>query len=1223
MALLSLGTDFDISSIPELDTKLPWLWKEIEPSLSSSGPAKSVSTRERKPCPACNGPPSSMRQCHSCSLWMHEECLRKHECPNDAPKRPPPQASVKPSVTAPKPTAPQPAAPMKLIQRLAAERAPSNIYGSVGTDKKPFERATDQNTTASLDGVDIPTISKFKVKADQEAWVALVHSKIQHFSTAPVEEKQAIIWELLNLPKYYCRKFNIPGVAQRARRSFQTQQLQGFVMQSRPPARSNTSAEARRVKRVKQQATDGFRGKATRTAMQEDCEFEHEADVLADLQKLHPEEREHPELCLQSSAKLHDLDPNLVEKTVKQMCHGSAAGRTGWTEELLRPLLVSDCTRRQITSIIEMIINDEVAPEIRDRINAARLIAVPKPPKNQGEKPGTRPITVNETFRKVAQAIVVKSVSTLAAKHFEGLQYGISVEGGAEILCHHIGAGIKQKRILVALDAKNAFNTPWRRAIAAELERNPKFHAIINQWNFCYSRHTNLHYRKGDVDTVIKSQRGTRQGDVLGAFLFALVIHPVLVEAKHLYGNEVDIVAYLDDITLLGNNSKTMKACVELIEKRFNELGIELNAAKCEWFSEKVSCPFTSWQHVRCKPVKILGAFHAPEGAAWDNEVEKCILNHTKAKHSLFFERMKALPSNIALVLLKACGVPRMNYTIRVQEPKLARKACEQFDEKVAEAIEAMACIKLDDESRALLSLPTGMGGCGLTRMAEISPLAYEASKSQNGPKEERLSQDELTTAHYQKVAHALAESSQQMKLHLEDCAGQGNSAWMESVEDVEIIADEVVAACLRLRLNSLHEAHQNQDLIRCPGCSKELHPKETNQHLSGCARIRGRNAAGRHAYLKNATGRICTANGIHHQHKEPQGYEMRVCTICREIFPESLSAAHLESCKSSSTLHIKEAASVRPDKWIELRSEKKNAMIEVVIDVSIVAGTTATNVNGSSSIADGLRERERRKHALYGEAAKLRGEKLMVVAVTPNGSMSEETKEFARMIAKTSDSKGAYSARHAERDIKRAVIIGSGVSLINAEKAAKIYYSPKAVRDVEEIMNAYAEPITTVVEEPEWYELPEDAPLPSAGTANALDASRLSRRNSLLEPKFDRSTPPSPPLEFASSHSTPNASPLEQVLPPHPVSVSHPPLECQHRAPLRPLAEGQPTVSAVRVSSLPAHVDSSFSSAPQDVSVSVGMRNSTTTRDSQKSSSWSLLRGVVALGAAPEGGKK
>ena len=288
---------------------------------------------------------------------------------------------------------------------------------------------------------------------------------------------------------------------------------------------------------------------------------------------------------------------------------------------------------------------------------------------------------------------------------------------------------------------------------------------------------------------------------------------------------------------------------------------------------------------------------------------------------------------------------------------------------------------------------------------------------------------------------------------------------------------------------------------------------------------------------------------------------------------------------------------------------------------MSIVAGTTATNVNGSSSIADGLRERERRKHALYGEAAKLRGEKLMVVAVTPNGLMSEETKEFARMIAKTSDSKGAYSARHAERDIKRAVIIGSGVSLINAEKAAKIYYSPKAVRDAEEIMNAYAEPTTTAVDEPEWYEFPEDAPLQPAGTVNAMDASRLSRRSSFLETGRDRNTHPTSPPPPIILEPSPNASPLEQVLPLGAVSFS--PLECHPPLLLRPLAVDQHTTSMGRGSSLPAQFVSSVSSAFHTVSASVGLRNSNTTRDSQKSSSWSLAGNGVVMGAVPEGSKK
>lgn len=774
--------------------------------------------------------------------------------------------------------------------------------------------------------------------------------------------------------------------------------------------------------------------------------------------------------------KLHQLDPDLLQKTNKAMCHGAAPGRTGWTDELLRPLLASEKTRREITGIIEMIINNEVDPDIRERINAARLIAIPKPPKNPGDKPGTRPITVNETFRKLAQAIAVKSVSASAAKHFEGLQYGIAVEGGAEILCHRISEGIRTRKILVALDATNAFNSPWRREIAKELKRNPQFHSLINQWNFCYSQHTELHFRSNGIEKRILSQRGTRQGDVLGAFLFALVIHPALVEAKKKFGDKIDIMAYLDDITLLGDDPIAMEACIRMIYQRFKELGISLNHSKCEWFSETHGCPFGTWKQVQHDPIKILGAFHAPSGKRWDDRMKELIKHHTVTKHSIFFERMSRLPSNIGLVLLSACGIPRMNYTVRVQKPEHVRDACEWFDKKVVKQMEEMGCIDLHKDARDLMCLPTAVGGMGLTRMSDISPLAYAASKSLLGPKNALKSQDELVAAHHVDTARRLQDSSPQMKLHMEDCRGEGNSKWLRSVEGVDLMSDDVTAAAIRTRLNVPHKGHGDQESLTCPGCQRSLLINEANQHISGCARIKGRNAAMRHAQFKNGTGRICTANGIHHQHKEPQGYEMRVCTLCRAIFPESKSERHTAQCEGCSAGHIKEAASVRPDKWIELKDEKSSALIEVVIDVSIVAGTTATNINDAASIADALKERERRKHALYGEAAKDRGEKLLVVAITPNGTMSDDAKLFAKLVAKTSDSRGAYTYQHATRDLKREVLKANASSLINGEKAMKAYFSPGAARDAEELIAAHRGQVA-LAEPALWYELPDDLP--------------------------------------------------------------------------------------------------------------------------------------------------
>jgi hypothetical protein len=73
---------------------------------------------------------------------------------------------------------------------------------------------------------------------------------------------------------------------------------------------------------------------------------------------------------------------------------------------------------------------------------------------------------------------------------------------------------------------------------------------------------------------------------------------------------------------------------------------------------------------------------------------------------------------------------------------------------------------------------------------------------------------------------------------------------------------------------------------------------------------------------------------------------------------------------------------------------------------------------------------------------------------------------------------------------------------------------------------------------------------------------------------------------------------------------------------PLRPLAVGQPTTSAVRVSSLPSQIVSSISSALHNASVTVGLRSSSTARDSQNTSSWSRGGHGVVMGAVPEGKK-
>ena len=91
------------------------------------------------------------------------------------------------------------------------------------------------------------------------------------------------------------------------------------------------------------------------------------------------------------------------------------------------------------------------------------------------------------------------------------------------------------------------------------------------------------------IINVIISESGVQQGDVLGPFLFAISIQPLLVELNKLSKSRVDLVTtvngfalgYLDDISINANFPNMVKI-IELIHIKGPEFGITLNLKKCK-----------------------------------------------------------------------------------------------------------------------------------------------------------------------------------------------------------------------------------------------------------------------------------------------------------------------------------------------------------------------------------------------------------------------------------------------------------------------------------------------------------------------------------------------------------------------------------------------------------------------------------------------------------------
>ena len=665
-----------------------------------------------------------------------------------------------------------------------------------------------------------------------------------------------------------------------------------------------------------------------------------------------------------------------------------------------------------------------------------------KPKKDEEAEHGIRPIAIGEALLKAACTVVIKDIDAPIKKAFDGIQFGVGAKGGTDFVVHSIWRNItcRKKKISVALDGSNAFNSPYRRKIKEVLLR-PEFselRPLWNLWNLAYSKPSNLHFRGDDGKTAtILSQRGTRQGDVLGGLFFSIAIQPTLTAAKKMFP-EIEILAYLDDITLQGDDPADMKACIEFIEAEFEKLGLRLNPEKCEWFSDEYPCPFPQWLKPK-KFIKILGSFFGTDMQA----VADALTAHSKKKHRLFFDRLAILPFNAQVIILSNCGIPRMNYTVRAQRPDLTKEACEDFDRRVELCWSTLAEVENTERTRAIASLPTSLGGCGFTCFTNIRQPSYEASRSTAFAEQGAMSQRSACNAVHRTVYDRLAASSHIMKLHLYDAAQKSTSTWLRVTYRETLVPDKIISAALRIRLNTTHKLVAD---FSCPGCPTSNLDHETwTQHVAGCARVKGLNASAAHAALKISLAGIVAERSILQESKEPEGYAKVVCPTCKMKINFADIATHAQAKKCDTAL-LQSVHVQRPDKRIMFRDR------DAVVDVTLVAICTpsAPKQPSEKPLAFALDARDKKKYDNYKAAAEANGDNFFCLAMTRVGSMNDDTKALAVKIHKNS-LLHLDSVKLIMSELSAAAIFSSAISLINAERQKDVSHRRRATRTEEE----------------------------------------------------------------------------------------------------------------------------------------------------------------------------
>ena len=352
-----------------------------------------------------------------------------------------------------------------------------------------------------------------------------------------------------------------------------------------------------------------------------------------------------------------------------------------------------------------------------------------------------RHIAVGELFYRLAGVIVVRKVTADAAALLAPHQLGVGVRSGAERVVHSLQHSLTDtgtKRALLQVDISNAFNSCDRARVLRQLYEQPALSPMYRIADFGYAVPSQLLMQRCEGKHLLSSN-GVRQGDSLSAILFCLYIRDVLVKVSAEAKVQVD--AFFDDINVSGEPAEVMKA-LSVLQRLLPEVGLEFNTAKSHFaYFHSTDAPLlrsirtTLAEHdiqLHKHWIEVVGAVVGRDEDAIRTGVAATLAIDEGS--AAFFRRLQLdqLTVQNAMVILRQCGVPKMNYALRCMPPPCIVQQAAAFDDLAIGAAKTKLLLHEDEARRRptleLLRAPLRHGGFGLTSAQQTSPAAHLGS---------------------------------------------------------------------------------------------------------------------------------------------------------------------------------------------------------------------------------------------------------------------------------------------------------------------------------------------------------------------------------------------------------------------------------------------------------------------------------------------------------------
>jgi hypothetical protein len=742
------------------------------------------------------------------------------------------------------------------------------------------------------------------------------------------------------------------------------------------------------VLRAKRLARMGELGRASRAldTVQRQSDLTA-AEVLAKLQTLHPDGEAAPPPPGKRTPVAMIAEDELI-RAAKAMCSGACPGPSGMSDEMVMFLVADPVCCLALRHILTDIVNGEVCEEYRTRLVRSLLVSLPKP------DGGVRPIAIGETLLKLANKIITNRLSKEIAAHFAGLQYGCMSAGGAEIVAHNVREDVRTGKCVMTIDQSNAFNTPFRAAIAEALYALPVLNSLWPLFYLEYGAASELLYAKnGSLEGIILSKAGARQGSLSGGLYFNIVLHPILRQMREMFP-AVRVYAYMDDVTLTCDDPAEMERFFPIFEAKCNAVGLKFNYRKCEFLGNGKAMPqalreLGVIEVLDC--IKVVGAYIGQEEAVCGKLLKKL------EKHDVFFARLLEMgPGTEAYALLTKCLVPRQGFVTRVQTPSECHQVCLAFDERVDEVLTAWFGIDVhDDRTRLIMELPWKHGGSGVRWSTEGREVAYRASSFSSLEACGRSAGSAPPTQRQAaQVKHILTvkllSQDPVVRRHLDECAKPGASRWLTACG--AFIPSPLYAASFRMRVLAQHGETRGPWACSCD--QRKLFEKieDFQRHITGCAKVQGANCTRKHNACVRLLADMCAAAGLPVE-VEPRGFQSYQCPRCGAADLDGPEAKkHRLQCKG-------DLIRSGPDFKVYWGGSNSAFTEEVYYDLTICHTTSASYADMSTE--EVFAAAVDRKTAKYVTSGMIASDSFCVLPVTAMGYLGKAVTDLLKDVAK------------------------------------------------------------------------------------------------------------------------------------------------------------------------------------------------------------------------------